>query len=410
MKQHLLQAPFEAFVKRLGNQKCCRSYIDTFLRYSPRSVNRILKRQDGLQQLYSRSAGDSDSSVDDEKHNGVNVLLHKRIFNVFRRLVDDAEINNNLCDLFTSRETYGAYLYDNWVVSAPQILDFCSIFATSQALLPEIRRIVRALLELQPAYAVDLSETIVSISSVMLQLVERIGAAKNAPAGALPSSQINDWVAYLLDILFTLWNFGRVCPDLLTKNVLKGNFLQYMNTIVRSCCPLLISWNGPRKAVAMVTLLCVALGADKPVPRTDRTRHAPSANADRKKHVAKKPRAARKAGGQEDAIDAAYRAVLEKYANVEDDDDDYISGAFSLERDGPEILEQTSSGGIDVAIVRDMDGKKQEIVIPNANRTVRAPASTRRKTGHGKGAPRGRGRGRGGGRGGRGGSGGRGGG
>ena len=71
---------------------------------------------------------------------------------------------------------------------------------------------------------------------------------------------------------------------------------------------------------------------------------------------------------------------LELFEEVEDD---YISGAFSLERqssvDGPEIIEETTNNNVNVAIVRDMDGSKREVLVPNRNKLIKAPRSTRRQ-------------------------------
>ena len=68
--------------------------------------------------------------------------------------------------------------------------------------------------------------------------------------------------------------------------------------------------------------------------------------------------------------------------------------------DGPEIIEETTNNNVNVAIVRDMDGSKKEVLVPNRNKLVKAPRNTRRQggaRGRGRGnASRGRGSGRGG--------------
>ena len=114
-------------------------------------------------------------------------------FNIFRRLVDKneytadprfAEIQSNAGNKF---KAYSDFLYNNWVVSAPQILDFISIYgypgstsaATSggsKAVNEEAKFIVNQLLLIQPNYIKDLGETIESTAGPLLELIERISS------------------------------------------------------------------------------------------------------------------------------------------------------------------------------------------------------------------------------------------
>ena len=100
---------------------------------------------------------------------------------------------------------------------------------------------------------------------------------------------------------------------------------------------------------------------------------------------------------EENDLQAVYASIIAQYDEYEEDDDEYISGAFSLERqssaDGPEIIEETTNNSVNVAIVRDMDGSKKEVLVPNRNKLVKAPSSTRRQLWCGRGGVRGRGRG-----------------
>ena len=69
-------------------------------------------------------------------------------------------------------------------------------------------------------------------------------------------------------------------------------------------------------------------------------------------------------------LSRVYYCLYDEY----EDDDEYNSGAFSLERqssaDGPEIIEETTNNSVNVVIARDMDGSKKEVLVPNRNKLV----------------------------------------
>ena len=126
------------------------------------------------------------------------------------------------------------------------------------------------------------------------------------------------------------------------------------------------------------------LGADKPIPKSssksdldpDDVVLLPKDIEEELSGIHKKSAAEVK---EKNDLQAVYASIIAQYDEYEEDDDEYISGAFSLERqssaDGPEIIEETTNNSVNVAIVRDMDGSK-EVLVPNRNKLVKAPRST----------------------------------
>jgi hypothetical protein len=384
---HLLKQPFDKFCNNLASDQSIRAYLDSFIRFAPRPSEAL---------ALETSIEYDHASVEDERQIATHLLLFRRVFNVFRRLVDFKEIDQVVATgRFKDRGDYGMFLYRNWVVNAVQMLDFMSLYAFGD-LLPECKRILENLFELQPSYVVDLSDAILSVSSVLLQLTERIKDAIKRSSGNSNQGEVADWTAYLVDIMNTLWSARRTCPDVFSELMVRDNFLAYFNTIVRTISPALTSWGGKREDVDLVTAMCVAFGADEPLKAMpsklsmDDKKAIASVDANfRRRDVRRK--------NSDEKLESAYRAILEKYGDVEDDEDEYIGGTFSTEKDGPEIIKTEEVGGVGVAIVRDLDGKEVEVLLPNQNRTIAAPRSTKRLSGRGRGRGRGRGKSRGGG-------------
>ena len=421
---HLLKQPFSVFLDKLSGDESVRKYIDTFLRFADRPMDRLAKivyfeqEEAGAVSLFDENIAEH-NSIETERRNARRTLLYSRVFNIFRRLVDKNEYasdprfakihsnSGNKC------KAYSDFLYNNWVVSAPQILDFISIYgypgstsaATSggsKAVNEEAKFIVNQLLLIQPNYIKDLGETIESTAGPLLELIERISSRSSQSPEMVSNEKVADWTAYLMDILTTLWCFVSVCENGELLNCVTIHLLPYFDKIVRYTSQTLLDLGGDFESIVMIQSLCVSLGAEKPIPKSssksdlhpDEVVLLPKDIEEELAGMQKKPAAEVK---EENDLQAVYASIIAQYDEYEEDDDEYISGAFSLERqssaDGPEIIEETTNNSVNVAIVRDMDGSKKEVLVPNRNKLVRAPRSTRRQTSRGRGGGRGRGRG-----------------
>ena len=119
----------------LTNNKDIRSYIDTFLRFSDRPTDRLAKiiyfDDDGDGSFFDNNIPEHES-IEAQRRNACKTLLYTRIFNIFKRLVDKNEYESD--PRFKSSTgtdgtiAYGDYIYNNWIISAPQILDFICIY------------------------------------------------------------------------------------------------------------------------------------------------------------------------------------------------------------------------------------------------------------------------------------------
>jgi hypothetical protein len=434
LSKFLLQQPFNIFLDNLTNNKDIRTYIDTFLRFSDRPTDRLAKIVyfDEEEENCNSSLFDNNiaahQSIEGERRSARKTLLYGRIFNIFKRLVDKNEYETD--PRFGRKNesnaggniSYGDYIYNNWIVSAPQILDFICIYGyadskvatieTTESRFNETKFIFNQLLVLQPNYVIDLNETLESTAGPLLELIERISNSVTQPAGTITNEKISDWIAYLLDILTTLWCFVSVCENNELLNSITINLLPYFDKIVRTVCQILLDLGGNFESIAMIQSLCVALGADKPLSTANTITYQHVNSRDEvvllPKHIEEELANVRKKTKEEikeeNDLKAVYASIIAQYDEYEDEEDDYVSGAFSLERqssvDGPEIIEETTNNNVNVAIVRDSDGSKKEVLVPNRNKLVKAPRNTRRQggvRGRGKsGTSRGRGRGRGG--------------
>ena len=135
LAKYLLKQPFHLFLDNLTNNKDIRSYIDTFLRFSDRPTDRLAKiiyfDDDGDGSFFDNNIPEHES-IEAQRRNACKTLLYTRIFNIFKRLVDKNEYESD--PRFKSSTgtdgtiAYGDYIYNNWIVSAPQILDFICIY------------------------------------------------------------------------------------------------------------------------------------------------------------------------------------------------------------------------------------------------------------------------------------------
>ena len=424
---HLLKQPFNVFLDKLSTDENVRNYIDTFLRFADRPTDRLAKivyfeeDEAGGVSLFDENIAEH-NSIETERRNARRTLLYSRMFNIFRRLVDKKEYTADprFADSPTNSDNkfkaYSDFLYNNWIVSAPQILDFVSIYgypgsfgvATSggrKAVNEETKYIINQLLVIQPNYVKDLGETIESTAGPLLELIERIRSRTGQSPEMVPSEKVADWTAYLLDILTTLWCFVSVCENTELLSSVTIHLLPYFDKIVRYTCQTLLDLGGDFESIVMIQSLCVSLGAEKPISTSSTKSNLhpddvvllPKDIEDELAGRGKKTAAEIK---EENDLQVVYASIIAQYDEYEEDDDEYISGAFSLERqssaDGPEIIEETTNNSVNVAIVRDMDGRKKEVLVPNRNKLVKAPRSTRRQNGRGRGRGRGRGKGRGG--------------
>ena len=186
---HLLKQPFSVFLDKLSGDESVRKYIDTFLRFADRPMDRLAKivyfeqEEAGAVSLFDENIAEH-NSIETERRNARRTLLYSRMFNIFRRVVDKneytadprfAEIQSNAGNKF---KAYSDFLYNNWVVSAPQILDFASIYgypgsisaatSGSKAVNEEAKFIINQLLLIQPNYIKDLGGTIESTAGHFL--------------------------------------------------------------------------------------------------------------------------------------------------------------------------------------------------------------------------------------------------
>ena len=149
------------------------AFVDSFLRFAPRHLG-----------LASSEATELEAEEAELRHNVLRVLL---------RLAQPAESAAVLSDA-----QWAETVYENWVFSAPSLLDACALYGFSRT--EQCRTLVRSVLASQPAYADDLAEALGAAAEALAQVCGRpapAGAAKKLPLPSALDADGADAVALL---------------------------------------------------------------------------------------------------------------------------------------------------------------------------------------------------------------------
>ena len=119
------------------------AFVDSFLRFAPRHLG-----------LASSEATELEAEEAELRHNVLRVLL---------RLAQPAESAAVLSDA-----QWAETVYENWVFSAPSLLDACALYGFSRT--EQCRTLVRSVLASQPAYADDLAEALGAAAEALAQV------------------------------------------------------------------------------------------------------------------------------------------------------------------------------------------------------------------------------------------------
>ena len=147
----LLERPLNVFWSYVLHCPALMAFIDSYLRFAPRNLG-----------LHSEEA----NTLATEE-----VELRQTVLLVLMRLATPAESAALMSDA-----QWAETVYDNWVFSAPSLLDVCALYGFSRE--EQCSQMVRGVLASQPAFADDVAEALCAAAEALAQVCGR------PPAGA----------------------------------------------------------------------------------------------------------------------------------------------------------------------------------------------------------------------------------
>ena len=147
----LLEKPLNVFWSYVLHCPALMAFIDSYLRFAPRNLG-----------LHGEEANAPPAE---------EVELHQTVLLVLLRLATPSESAALMSDA-----QWAETVYDNWIFSAPSLLDVCALYGFARE--EQCSKMVRGVLGSQPAFADDVAEALCAAAEALAQVCGR------PPAGA----------------------------------------------------------------------------------------------------------------------------------------------------------------------------------------------------------------------------------